>query len=102
MRRLAHRAVERRHGSRDRRDSRSGEAGLRLPVDVTRVLSLLMGGMGSPGAVFAAVTEEVGRLLAVDYANLGRYEPDGAFTVVAVWGRTGRHGIGSGVGTPII
>jgi signal transduction histidine kinase len=40
--------------------------------------------------VFAAVTEEVGRLLCVEYAGLARYESDGtAMTVVAVWGRAG-------------
>jgi signal transduction histidine kinase len=35
--------------------------------------------------VFAAVTEEVGRLLPVEFAALGRYEPDGMVTV-ATWG----------------
>ena len=40
-----------------------------------------------PEEVFAAVTEEVGRLLPVDFADLGRFEPDGAVTLVAAWGR---------------
>jgi len=36
--------------------------------------------------VFAAVTEEVGRLLSVEYAHLGRYESDGTtMTIVAGW-----------------
>jgi signal transduction histidine kinase len=38
--------------------------------------------------VFAAVTEEVVRLLPVDYAGLGRYESDGTATSVAAWSRT--------------
>jgi GAF domain-containing protein len=38
--------------------------------------------------VFAAVTKEVGRLLSVDYAHLGRYEPDGTVTFLAASGRT--------------
>jgi signal transduction histidine kinase len=39
--------------------------------------------------VFAAVTEEVGQLLPVDQAGMGRYEPDGTVTTVAAWSRTG-------------
>src|SRR5207237_1047919 len=43
-----------------------------------------------PEEVFAAVTEEVGRLLSVEYAHLGRYEPDGTtMTLLAGWGGTG-------------
>jgi signal transduction histidine kinase len=44
-----------------------------------------------PEEVFAAVVEEVGRLLAVDLATLSRYEPDGAITILAGWGRVGEH-----------
>ena len=36
--------------------------------------------------VFATVTEEVGQLLAVDFAIMGRYEGDGTVTCVASWG----------------
>src|ERR1700750_1059533 len=39
-----------------------------------------------PEKVFAAVTEMIGKLLGVQYAFMGRYEPDGAFAVVAGWG----------------
>jgi signal transduction histidine kinase len=52
-----------------------------------RVATLVARGT-PPQEVFAAVTEEAGRLLAVKYASLGRYEPDGAFTVVA-WSGSG-------------
>jgi signal transduction histidine kinase len=40
-----------------------------------------------PEAVFAAVAEEVGQLLRVDSATMGRYESDGTLTFVAHWGR---------------
>jgi signal transduction histidine kinase len=53
-----------------------------------RVATLVARG-APPGEVFAAVTEEVRRLLAVDCAGMGRYESDGTVTIVAVWGRTG-------------
>jgi GAF domain-containing protein len=39
--------------------------------------------------VFAAVTAEVGRLLAVDITALARYDPDDAITVVGTWPSTG-------------
>jgi GAF domain-containing protein len=54
-----------------------------------RVATLVARGV-PPEEVFAAVTEEAGRLLSVEYASLARYEPDGAI-IVAVWGRTGHH-----------
>jgi PAS domain S-box-containing protein len=40
----------------------------------------------SPGEVFAAVAEEVGRLLRVDGTRLLRYEPDRTATAVGAWG----------------
>jgi len=42
-----------------------------------------------PHVVFAAVAEEVGRLLAVDFAILVRYDPQGTLEVVGTWTRTG-------------
>jgi signal transduction histidine kinase len=39
--------------------------------------------------VFAAVTEEAGRLLHADYATMGRYGHDRTGTIVAVWSKTG-------------
>ena len=39
--------------------------------------------------LFAAVAEEVGRLLAVDFAILVRYDPQGVLEVVGAWTRTG-------------
>ena len=37
--------------------------------------------------LFAAVTEEVGQLLPVDFTRMGRYESDGTVTIVAGWSR---------------
>ncbi|MCW3042338.1 MAG: histidine kinase, partial [Actinobacteria bacterium] len=54
-----------------------------------RVATLVARGVPSE-EVFAAVTEEVGRLLSVEYAGLNRYELDGTTsTMVAVWSRSG-------------
>jgi signal transduction histidine kinase len=55
-----------------------------------RVATLVARGV-PPQEAFGAVTEEAGRLLSVEYAGLGRYEPDGAVTYVAVWGKTVDH-----------
>jgi GAF domain-containing protein len=52
-----------------------------------RVATLVARGV-PPEEVFAAVTEEVGRLLSVDYAHLGRYEPDDSVIFLAALGRT--------------
>ena len=53
-----------------------------------RVATLVARGV-SPEEVFAAVAEEVGRVLGVDYTAMSRYEPDSARTVVAAWARSG-------------
>jgi signal transduction histidine kinase len=53
-----------------------------------RLATLVAGGAPSED-VFAAVTQEVGRLLPVDYAALSRYESDQTLTYVAAWSGTG-------------
>jgi signal transduction histidine kinase len=53
-----------------------------------RVATLVARGL-PPEQVFAAVTEEAGRLLGVEFATLGRYESDDTMTVVVHWSRTG-------------
>jgi GAF domain-containing protein len=53
-----------------------------------RVATLVARGT-APEEVFAAVTEEVVRVLPVDLARLGRYESDGTVTFVAASGWTG-------------
>jgi GAF domain-containing protein len=52
-----------------------------------RVATLVARGV-PPEEVFAAVTEEVVRLLPVDFAHMGRYEPDAVVTVLAASGST--------------
>ncbi len=42
-----------------------------------------------PDAVFAAVTEETGRLLAADFAILVRYDPPDTLEIAGTWTRTG-------------
>jgi signal transduction histidine kinase len=42
----------------------------------------------SPRHLFEAVAEEVGRLLPVGSATMGRFEPDGSVTTVASWSST--------------
>lgn len=43
---------------------------------------------GSPAEqVFAAVTEEAGRLLSADTTNMCRYEPDNTMTFIATWAK---------------
>jgi PAS domain S-box-containing protein len=78
--------------ARDVTERRRAEAELeRLAGEqaaLRRVATLVARGV-QPEEVFAAVTEEVGRLLPVDHAGLGRYEPDGTITTVAAWSRTG-------------
>jgi GAF domain-containing protein len=52
-----------------------------------RVATLVASG-ATPEKVFGAVTEEVGRMLPVDFADLSRYESDGTITILATWGIT--------------
>jgi signal transduction histidine kinase len=55
-----------------------------------RVATLVARGV-PPEHAFAAVTDEVARLFPVDFANMGRYGPDGSVTVVAASGETVEH-----------
>src|SRR5580704_16130855 len=70
----------------------------RVETALRRVATLVA--RASPAEeLFAAVTEEVGRLLGADFARLARYEPADALTFVAAWSRTGEHfPVGSGRG----
>jgi signal transduction histidine kinase len=54
-----------------------------------RRVATLVARAAAPEDLFAAVTEEAGRLLGADYTTMGRYDPDGARTVVAAWSNTG-------------
>jgi PAS domain S-box-containing protein len=53
-----------------------------------RVATLVANGV-APAELFAAVTEEVGQLLGVDYAYMGRYEPDDTVVFLAGWSNKG-------------
>ncbi len=53
-----------------------------------RVATLVARG-AAPEEVFATVAEEVGRLLAADFAILVRYDPQDILEVVGTWTRTG-------------
>jgi GAF domain-containing protein len=53
-----------------------------------RVATLVARG-AAPEEVFAAITEEAGRLLSAGVATMGRYKPDGARTVVGAWSSAG-------------
>jgi signal transduction histidine kinase len=54
-----------------------------------RRVATLVARAAAPEEVFAAVTEEAGRLLGAHHATMSRYDPDGAATVVASWSSTG-------------
>jgi GAF domain-containing protein len=69
-------------------ESRSGLARLaEEQAALRRVATLVARGL-APAELFAAVTDEVVGLLPVDFAHMGRYEPDGAITVLAASGST--------------
>lgn len=53
-----------------------------------RVATMVARG-GPYDRLFAAVTAEAGRLLGVEYAEIGRYEPDGTFMVMGAWSSGG-------------
>jgi GAF domain-containing protein len=69
-------------------ESRAGLARLAEEQAALRRVATLVADGAAPEEVFAAVTEEVGRLLPVQYAGMGRYDPDGTMTHVADFGRT--------------
>ena len=54
-----------------------------------RQVATLVARSTPPEQVFAAVAEEVGRLLAVDFAILVRYDPQDTLEIVGTWTRTG-------------
>jgi signal transduction histidine kinase len=53
-----------------------------------RRVATLVAHAAPPEDVFAAVTEEAGRLLHSDHATMSRYGPEGAARVVATWSST--------------
>jgi PAS domain S-box-containing protein len=64
-------------------ETRAGLARLAEEQAALRRVATLVASGTRPEEVFAAVANEVGRLLSVDLANVCRYEPDGTITFVA-------------------
>ncbi|WP_081686061.1 GAF domain-containing protein [Candidatus Solirubrobacter pratensis] len=64
-------------------ESRADLARLAEEQAALRRVATLVARAVPPDEVFAAVTEEVGRVLPVESAAMARYEPDGTMTVVA-------------------
>jgi signal transduction histidine kinase len=70
------------------RDGAAGASIARQVAALRRIATLVA--RGAPAEdVFAGVVEEVGQLLAVEFAGLARYESDGAVTFVAARGVAG-------------
>jgi signal transduction histidine kinase len=67
-------------------ESRSGLARLAGEQAALRGVATLVARGVPPDEVFAAVAEEVGRVLQVDSVGMARYDPDGTATSVAAWG----------------
>jgi signal transduction histidine kinase len=70
-------------------ESGAGLARLVAEQAALRSVAILVARGAPPEEVFAAVTEEAGQLLPVDFAALSRYGSDHTLTYVAAWSRTG-------------
>jgi signal transduction histidine kinase len=72
-------------------ESRAGLARLAEEQTALRRVATLVARRGRPEEVFAAVVEEVGRLLDTDLAGMARYGGDDTVTVLATWAAEGEH-----------
>ncbi len=72
-------------------ESRAALARLAEEQAALRRVATLVARWAAPEKVFAAVAEEVGRLLPVNRASMGRYEHDGTSTILAAWGTASEH-----------
>jgi GAF domain-containing protein len=72
-------------------ESRAGIGRLVEEQAALRRIATLVARGTPPEDLFAAVNEEVVRLLPVDFAHMGRYEADGSVTVLAASGSTAEH-----------
>jgi signal transduction histidine kinase len=70
-------------------ESQAGLARLAKEQAALRRVATLVAAAVPSEEVFAAVTEEIGQLLPVEYAHMGRYEPDGTIVFIAAWGKAG-------------
>jgi signal transduction histidine kinase len=84
------------HPIAERDESREALAILAEEQTALRRVATLVAQGAAPGAVFAAVAEEAGRLLGADIAAIDRFDADDMVTLVAVHGIThGAPAIGS-------
>jgi signal transduction histidine kinase len=67
----------------------SGDDRLTGEQAALRRVATLVAHAATPEEVFAAVTEETGRLIDADYATMVRYDLNSAGTVIATWTSTG-------------
>ena len=72
-------------------ESRAALARLAEEQAALRRVATLVAQGTPPEEVFAAVAEEIGRLLLVDVVTMCRYEPDGTLTYLANWGTATKH-----------
>ena len=68
---------------------RAGNGRIAEEQAALRRVATLVAGAAAPEEVFAAVTEEAGRLLGAQHATMSRYDPDGTATIIASWRATG-------------
>ncbi len=78
------------HPSEEREESREALASLAEEQTALRRVATLVAQGAAPGAVFAAVAEEAGRLLGADIAAIDRFDSDDMVTLVAVYGAANR------------
>jgi signal transduction histidine kinase len=77
-------------GAIESAEGRSALARLAEEQAALRRVATLVARAAQPDELFAAVAEEVGRLLPVERTAMGHYESDGeTVTVVTIWNRTG-------------
>ncbi len=72
-----------------RAEQGSDDGALAREQAVLRRFAALVGRVARPDELFAAVVEEVGRLLAVDFVILSRHEPEATQVSVGSWSRAG-------------
>ena len=72
-------------------------AGVAEEQSALRRVATLVARAAPPEDVFRAVAAQIGRVLEVDFSALGRYDADGAATIVGAWATTGPGPVPAGV-----
>jgi PAS domain S-box-containing protein len=89
---------------RDATDRKRAEHALRTLAQeqaALRRVATVVASEADPDRVFAVVTEEVGRLLGANTANMLRFEPDGTGVVVGAWSTGGVQAVPVGTLSPL-